>query len=85
MSFDPYHTWLGIAPSEQPATLYRLLGVAEFDSNREVITNAADRQMRHVHSMNIGPHAALSQKLLGEIAQARLKLLDPDQKLRYDA
>ncbi|MFM9066457.1 MAG: hypothetical protein ACKOUR_03845 [Planctomycetota bacterium] len=85
MSFDPYHTWLGIAPSEQPATLYRLLGVAEFESNREVITNAADRQMRHVHSMNIGPHAALSQKLLGEIAQARLKLLDPDQKLRYDA
>ncbi len=85
MTFDPYHTWLGIAPSEQPATLYRLLGIAEFESNREVITNAADRQMRHVHSMNIGPHAPLSQKLLGEIAQARLKLLDPEQKARYDA
>ena len=84
MNFDPYHTWLGIAPSEQPASLYRLLGIAEFESNREVITNAADRQMRHVHSMNIGPYAALSQKLLGEISQARVKLLDPEQKARYD-
>ena len=40
--FDPYHRWLSIPPSEQPANHYRLLGVAAYEANVEVIQNAAE-------------------------------------------
>jgi hypothetical protein len=46
--FDPYYTWLGIPPKDQPPTHYRLLGVECFEANSDVIENAADRQMAHV-------------------------------------
>ncbi|MCH8046291.1 MAG: hypothetical protein IID44_21495, partial [Planctomycetes bacterium] len=42
--FDPYHSWLGIPPRHQPPNHYRLLGVQAFESDVEVIANAADRQ-----------------------------------------
>ena len=35
--FDPYYTWLGIPPQEQPPHFYRLLGLEVFEENREVI------------------------------------------------
>lgn len=82
--FDPYYTWLGIPPSEQPANHYRLLGVQLFESNPSVIENAADRQMKHLQSFKIGAKAALSQRLLTEISAARVQLLDPTRKAAYD-
>jgi hypothetical protein len=49
--FDPYHIWLGIPSSEQPADHYRLLGISRFESNLDVIANAADQRIRHIRSM----------------------------------
>lgn len=46
--FDPYYTWLGIAPEEQPPNHYRLLGIRLFEDNADVISNAADREMGHL-------------------------------------
>ncbi|HEY2410981.1 MAG TPA: hypothetical protein VGI40_01985 [Pirellulaceae bacterium] len=83
--FDPYYTWLGIPPSEQPANHYRLLGIQLFESNVNVIENAADRQMKHLQSFKIGAKAALSQRLLTEVSAARVQLLDPARKAIYDA
>ncbi len=40
--FDPYHEWLGILPQEQPPNYYRLLGVAPFEADPDVIRAAAD-------------------------------------------
>jgi hypothetical protein len=85
MSFDPYHKWLGIRPEEQPADHYRLLAIARFESDPDVIETAADRQMGHLRTFQTGPHSALSQKLLNELAAARLCLLCPDKKAAYDA
>ncbi len=82
--FDPYYTWLGVPPSEQPANHYRLLGVQLFEPNRSVIENAADRQMKHLQSFKIGARAALSQKLLTEVAAARVQLLDASKRTAYD-
>lgn len=82
--FDPYYRWLGIPPSERPVTHYRLLGLADFESNPDVIDSAADRQMAHVRSFQTGPRAALSQQLLKELADARLCLLNPQTKATYD-
>jgi|GEM_PF-1889584 len=83
-AFDPYWKWLGIPPAEQPPNLYRLLGVGLFESDPEVIANAADRQMMHVRSYQGGRYSDLSQKLLNELAAARVCLLDPAKKAAYD-
>jgi hypothetical protein len=84
-SFDAYHKWLAIPPSEQPPNHYRLLGLSLFESDPEVIAIAADRQMSHVQTYKNGPRAELSQTLLNEIATAKLCLLKPQKKLAYDS
>ena len=82
--FDPYHSWLGIPPHHQPPDHYRLLGVQAFESDADVIANAANRQMGHVRTYQTGKHEALSQRLLNEIAAAKVCLLHPQKKAGYD-
>ena len=84
MPFDPYYKWLGIPPEEQPPNHYRLLGLSPFEGNRDAIDNAADRQMGHVRTFQAGPQGADSQRLLNEIAAARVVLLDAVKKRAYD-
>jgi len=84
-SFDAYRKWLGIPPEEQPPNHYRLLGIGLFESDPDVISNAADRQMAHVRSFQTGRHSELSQQILNELSSARLCLLDPARKASYDA
>lgn len=83
-TFDCYHVWLGIPPNEQPPNYYRLLGIALFELDLDVIDHAADRQMAHVRTFQSGPHRALSQQILNELAVARLCLLSLDKKTTYD-
>ena len=52
--FDPYHKWLGIPPAEQPPNHYRLLAIPLFESDPDVIANAADQRMSHIRSFQIG-------------------------------
>ncbi|MEA1950961.1 MAG: hypothetical protein U9N87_06220, partial [Planctomycetota bacterium] len=83
-NFDPYHQWLGIPPAEQPPDHYRLLGILQFEDDPTVIENAADRQMAHLKTFQTGPRSADSQRLLNEVAAARVCLLSPDKKEAYD-
>ena len=82
---DPYYEWLGIPPKDQPPNHYRLLGVELFEQNRNVLDAAANRQMGFVKEYQAGEDSDLSQKLLNELAAARLCLLTPDNKAVYDA
>jgi hypothetical protein len=82
--FDAYYTWLGIPPEEQPPNHYRLLGIKVFESNREVIQHASDRQMAHLKSFNNSQNAALAQRLLNELSSAALCLLNAERKQLYD-
>ena len=82
--FDPYLKWLGIRDPERPPNHYRLLGLEEFESDTEVISAAADRQMAHVRSFQHGKYADLSQKLLSELALARRNLMSAKRKQEYD-
>ena len=81
--FDPYRKWLGIQPGA-PINHYRLLGIALFESDPEVISNAADRQMVHVRTYQGGQHSQWSQKILNELSTARVCLLSPEKKTQYD-
>jgi hypothetical protein len=83
--FDPYLHWLGIRDPERPPNHYRLLGVALFEDDPDVLANAADRQMAHVRTFQTGRHSAESQKLLNELAAAKVCLLNPAKKGPYDA
>jgi len=82
--FDPYYKWLGIPPAEQPANHYRLLGLKLWESDPEVIANAADRQMAHVKTYALGQYSDTSQQILDELARAKVCLLNPAAKARYD-
>src|SRR5438477_646496 len=84
-AFDPYYTWLGIPPREQPPNHYRLLGLSLYESNHEVIAFAAERQISHVRMFQAGPHSVASQKLLNDLAAAELCLTSADRKAAYDA
>ena len=83
--FDPYYIWLGIAPDEQPPDHYRLLGIRKFETNPDVIANAAEQRAQHIRSMHVGPRQADSQKLLNEIFAATRVLLDQQRKSSYDS
>jgi len=82
--FDPYRKWLGIPPQEQPPNHYRLLGVGLFESDPDVISNAADRQMSHVRTFQSGKRSKTSQRILNELAAARICLLDEQKRAAYD-
>jgi len=83
--FDPYHKWLGIPPHEQPPNHYRLLGLALFEVDPDVIDAAANRQMAYLQQCATGSQVALSQKILNEVAAARVSLLNAKKKRGYDA
>jgi len=82
--FDPYYRWLGIPPDQQPPNHYRLLGISLFESEREVIRNAADQRMSYLKTFGAGRHSELSQKLLNEVSAAKVYLLNEDKKRAYD-
>lgn len=82
--FDPYRKWLGISPEDQPPHHYRLLGIEPLEPDPDVIANAADGRMAQVKNFQIGKYSQLSQRILNEIAAARLCLLSPERKKQYD-
>jgi hypothetical protein len=82
--FDAYYKWFGIRPAEQPPDCYRLLGLQKFESDADVISNAADQRMAHLRTMQNGPQRAESQRILNEVSAARVQLLDSEKKLAYD-
>ena len=83
--FDPLHKWLGIPPSEQPPNDYRLLGLANFEDDPEVIDMAADRDLTFLHDLTNGEHGDLAEELSNRISAARLRLLNAEKKADYDA
>jgi len=82
--FNPYHVWLSIPPEEQPPNHYRLLGLRLFETSGDVIDGAADRQMAHLRTFQGGKHGDLTQRLLNELAAARVCLLDAKKRAAYD-
>jgi formylglycine-generating enzyme required for sulfatase activity len=70
---------------EQPPNYYRLLGIPLFESDPDVIANAAEQRIAHVRAFQVGPHSDESQRILKELSIARVCLLDAKKKAQYDA
>ena len=83
--FDPYSEWLGIPPEEQPADHYRLLGIEQFESDTELIKKAAEAKIEFLRTFQLGKRFSFSQKLMAEVASARVCLLNSEKKAAYDA
>ena len=81
--FDPYYEWLGVQPSEQPVDYYRLLGIARFEGNLQVVERAADRQMGYVRQFQ-AKHPSEAAQVLSQLSLARITLTDGEKKLLYD-
>ena len=82
--FDALHLWLGIPPEQQPANHYRLLGLADFESNLDAIEAAVDQRMGFVRQKAGGKQSAKSQEVLNLLSSARVCLLDLAAKEKYD-
>jgi len=83
-AFDPYYKWFGISPAERPVDYYRLLGIHRFESDGDVIANAVDQRMAYAKTFQTGQHGLQSQQILNEIAAAKVTLLNPGKKAKYD-
>jgi len=82
--FDPYLELLGIPKSEQPPNCYRLLGIPEYTSNKQVIANGAARQMQFLRRVGGDQYLSEVQKILNEISKVRIRLLDDEKREEYD-
>ena len=83
-NFDPYQEWLGISVIERPISKYRLLGIAEFESDPNVITQAADQRTAYLRHFQSGDKTPIVIDLVNEVAGARATLLNPVKKMAYD-
>jgi type IV pilus assembly protein PilM len=83
-AFDPYHRWLGIRDKQRPVNHYRLLGLEPLETDAEVIREAATRQLTYLQAHRNTAHRDLCLQLMEEVTDAKLALLDPAAKAKYD-
>ena len=71
--FDPYLKWLGIESDERPPNHYELLGLKDLEDKNEVINAASIKRVERIQDIaSGGQHSELSQRILNEIAAARI-------------
>ena len=77
-SFNPYRQWLGIEIGDEKPNHYQLLKLASFESRKELILEAADRQEALLKGI-VGPQVEQAQRIQDEIAAARRCLLSSSE------
>ncbi len=83
--FDPYRKWLGIPQECRPPTHYQLLGISPDERDLEVIDAAVLRQSAYVRHFQSGKYGDHATRILNEIAEARICLMDQAKRAAYDA
>ena len=83
--FNPYRKLLGISARITKPNHYQLLGLENFESDVDIISNAADARLMALKTFQLGPHSADSQRLMNEVSQARVCLVNPEKRAEYDA
>ncbi|MDB5329551.1 MAG: type fimbrial assembly protein PilB [Phycisphaerales bacterium] len=85
---DEYSQWLRIPPDvSRPPNHYALLGLPTFCADAKAIEEAADRQLERLDRHALDPdleRRAQCQRMMDEVAQARLTVIHPQRRAAYD-
>jgi hypothetical protein len=84
LAIDVYREWLKIESPERPPTHYALLGLQQFEDDRNAIQTNYRQRSTLVRRFASGKFSKESQDLLDELARAMLILTDPTRKGDYD-
>lgn len=82
---NAYREWLGVAGTSEIPSYYELLGLRPLEPDTAQIEAAYQRQAGRLAARLSGEQADIAQRLMGELAEARLTLLTPTAKRAYDA
>ena len=83
--FDPYYRWLGIPRGQRPPNHYRLLGISPKEGDHEIIKAAVERQTLLVKNQKQPEQEKIATRLLYEIQEAGMVILDSYRRKEYDA
>ncbi len=87
MAIDLYTQWLDIPPGPRPPDYYTLLGLPRFCADPARIEKAAHDRLDQLDQYALSPQRAqreACQRLMNEVAQARVTLIDPQKRAAYD-
>lgn len=84
-NFDPYWEWLKIPANQQPPNYYRLLGLKPLESDAVAIEAAINRLVEKMQRLSNGPQVEAAQKILNQVAAARICFNDATKKQIYDS
>lgn len=79
-----YACWLGIESGDRPPNYYQLLGLRDFESHADQITNGAKRQIARVEAAASPGQAALAAAVIDQIRAAERCLSTPETKAAYE-
>src|SRR5258708_40089141 len=83
-AFNPYRAWLGVSSNSQPPNHYELLGLRLLRAEPAEVAEAFQRQISRLSAYLSGEHASTAQRILSELATAKVELLTPTVKRIYD-
>lgn len=83
-SFDPYREWLAVTTGGGTHNYYDLLGLRPLESDLGKINTAFRRQSDRLAPHLSGAQAAVAQRLMSELTEARMTLSTPTAKRAYD-
>jgi hypothetical protein len=83
--FDPYREWLGITTDLRPPNHYELFGLPLLRAEPAEVAEAFRLRVACVTPHLTGKHGAVADRVLSELAAAKVELLTPTTKRMYDA
>ncbi len=82
--FDPYRVWLGVPKGIKRPNYYHILGIAQGESNVQVIRSAIEQRRSYVTSKRGEGHDESIHQILSLIEEAAATLLVTEFKHGYD-
>lgn len=82
--WNPYREWLGISGQASPPTWYELLDVSPDEQDAARIEAAYQQRYERVRLNQVGVYKSEAVRILHELTQAYLGLLDADLRRAYD-
>ena len=87
MAADLYTEWLGIPEGRRPPDYYALLGLPRFCKDKFRIDRAASEALARLDRYQLARDPAKQQalqRMIAEVAKARVGLVDPKRREEYD-